>query len=104
VIRISAVYPNSPGSHFNGAYYQGSHTALAMKLLGPHGLQSVRVTLGVAGLDGAPPAYWAIGEMVFSSREAFEKAVAESGAALFADTPNYTNASPVMQVSTLQGD
>ena len=103
MIRISAVYANTPGSRFDGAYYCGMHAALATRLLGPHGLQSIRITLGTEGLDGAPPPFWAISEMLFDSREAFDAALAIGGGALFADTPNYTNVDPVLQLSTLAG-
>ena len=101
MIRISAIYENVPGSHFDGAYYVGTHTAFATGLLAHHGLHSIRVTLGNEGLDGSPPAFWAISEMVFNSRTAFDEGMADCGAKLFADSVNYTNVSPVLQLSTL---
>jgi uncharacterized protein (TIGR02118 family) len=104
VIRISALYPNAPGSRFDADYYVTKHTPFAHDLLGPHGLDSIRTTLGIAGLDGAAPPFWVIAEMVFGSRQAFDDAMAACGATLFADIVNYTDVSPVLQVSALQED
>jgi len=40
MIRIAALYPNVDGSHFDGSYYAGPHTALACKLLASQGRQA----------------------------------------------------------------
>lgn len=98
MIRIAALYPNVDGSHFDGSYYAGPHTALARKLLAPQGLVGISTTLGLAALDGSPPPFWAISEMHFTSREAFDAAMAMCGERLFADMPNYTDVTPVLQV------
>jgi hypothetical protein len=39
--------------------------------------------------------------MHFASRAAFDAAIAAAGDALFADIPNYTDATPILQVSEL---
>ena len=101
MIRISALYPNTPGSFFDAAYYRDRHEPFARALLAPHGLTDVRTTIGLAALDGAPPPFWAISELVFSSRTHFDSAMALCGEALFADIPHYTDASPVLQISDL---
>ncbi len=64
-------------------------------MLGPHGLLEIRSTTGLASLDGTPPAYWAISEMIFASRAHFDAAMAACGEAIFADIPNYTNVTPI---------
>ncbi|MBB5685885.1 EthD family reductase [Sphingobium boeckii] len=104
MLRVSAVYPNTSGSHFDGGYYVATHTPFAENLLRPHGLRGLRITLGAESLDGAPPPYWAIAEMLFESRAHFDAAMAACGAALFEDAPHYTNATPALQISTLGGD
>ena len=101
MLYITAVYPNDPGSRFDADYYLTSHTGCAEALLAPHGLQAIRTTIGVAGLDGSPPPYWAVSEMHFPSREEFDAAIAASGGALFAHIPNYTHLTPILQVSEL---
>ncbi len=101
MLRVSAVYPNIEGSRFDGGYYVGRHTPFARGLLEPLGLAELRITLGVAALDGAAPPYWAISEMIFADRAAFDAAMAACGEALFADAPHYTDVAPVLQLSEL---
>jgi uncharacterized protein (TIGR02118 family) len=104
VLRISAVYPNSPGSRFDRDYYVDKHTPFAQGLLSPHGPDCLRTTLGINGMSDSLPPFWAKSEMVFTSRAAFDAAVTQCGEALFADISNYTDVSPVLQISSLCGD
>ncbi len=97
MITISAVYPNRAGSRFDVDYYRERHAPFAQALLAPHGLVGLRISQGASGLDGAHPAFWMISEMRFASREAFDRAIATCGAALFADAPNYTDVEPILQ-------
>lgn len=99
MIRISAIYPNEEGSRFDGPYYTANHEPFARRLLAPLGLAGLSTLLGEAALDGGPPPFWAIAELHFATREAFDAAIAAVGEALFADIPNYTNVTPVLQVS-----
>ncbi|MGH6650042.1 MAG: EthD family reductase [Sphingopyxis sp.] len=101
MLCITAIYPNDPGSRFDAGYYTAAHAPLAEALLSPHGLRTIRTTIGLAGLDGSPPPFWAVSEMHFPSRADFDAAIAASGDALFADIPNYTNVTPILQVSEL---
>lgn len=101
MLYITAIYPNGPGSRFDADYYLTSHTERAEALLAPHGLRAIRTAIGIAGLDGSPPPYWAVSEMHFTSRADFDAAIAASGDALFADIPNYTDVTPILQVSEL---
>lgn len=101
MLRVSALYPNHDGSRFDGDYYVRLHRPFAQRLLGPHGLIDIRVTLGTAALDGGPPPFWSISEMLFESRAAFDAALDAGGAALFADAVNYTDVTPLLQISDL---
>ena len=104
MIRISALYPNEAGSRFDADYYRDHHEPFAAGILGPFGLVEIRSAAGVANLDGTPPAFWAISEMVFESRARFDEAMANCGERLFADTANYTTVAPVLQISRLASD
>lgn len=104
MILITAVYPNEVGSRFDAAYYLDQHTPFAVDLLTPHGLTGLRATTGSAAIDGSPPAYWAISELRFTSRAAFDAVLEQCGEALFADIQNYTNVAPVLQISSLDHD
>lgn len=101
-ILVSALYPNEAGSRFDAGYYRDQHTPLALALLKPAGLTGLRTTIGIESMDGAPPPFWAISELTFASREAFDAAMAQHGEAIFADIPNYTTVAPVLQVSRLE--
>ncbi len=100
MICISAIYANTAGSRFDAAYYRERHRPLAESLLSPHGLHALRVSLGEQALDGGPPPFWAISEMTFPDRAAFDAAIAAVGADLFADAPNYTDVTPTLQLSS----
>jgi len=48
MIKVSVLYPNKPGSHFDMNYYVGKHMPLAMRLLNK-GLRKTEVDAGVQG-------------------------------------------------------
>ena len=48
MIKVSVLYPNKPGSHFDMAYYTTKHMPLAMKLLA-NGLHKTEVDAGLQG-------------------------------------------------------
>lgn len=104
MICVSALYPNTPGTRFDGDYYLTTHAALASAMLKPYGLVGVRLSVGQCDLQGGPPPYWAISELHFASRQAFDDAMGICGAALFEDAKNYTDVNPIMQLSTPQSD
>lgn len=104
MIRISALYPNEAGSRFDADYYCDRHAPFVAGLLEPFGLTEIHSTIGVASIDGAPPAFWAISEMIFESRARFDAAMADCGERLFADIANYTTVAPVLQISRLASD
>ena len=101
MICVMAAYPNTPGSRFDIEYYKTRHATLARGLLEPHGLTGLRIAAGEVALDGAAPPFWAIAEMSFTSRAAFEAGMAQCGAALFADAPNYTDVEPILQFASV---
>ncbi len=103
-ILISAIYPNEAGSRFDAAYYRDRHTPFALDLLAPHGLTGLRTTTGRAAIYGSPPPFWAISELRFASRQAFDDALGLCGEALFADVRNFTDVAPLLQVSSLGHD
>lgn len=104
MICVSAIYPNAPGTRFDGEYYIDKHSPMACALLERHGLAGIRTVLGVEGLDGGAAPYWAVSEMLFASRAEFDAAMAACGEKLFADLPNYTDTTPVLQISRLATD
>jgi len=99
MIRAAVLYPNSQGSSFNVEYYKNQHMKLVWEKLGPLGLVGCEVDAGIAGLEGGPPPYAAIGYMIFETLEEFQSAFAKAGDELVADVPNYTDIKPIIQIS-----
>ena len=99
MIRVAVLYPASEGKTFNVDYYKNVHMKLVEQQLGSLGLLGCEVDAGVAGMGDAPAPYAAIGYMFFETRQQFEDAMSQAGAPLFEDVPNYTNITPVLQVS-----
>jgi len=60
------------------------------------GLQDTQVLRGVAGPDGAPPAYLVTTLLTFDSMDSFTAAAAQHGEEIFADIPKFTTATPAM--------
>lgn len=104
MIRVSALYPNGEGSRFDAGYYVQRHEPFAAEMLKPFGLVEIRTAIGLSALDGTPPPFWAISEMVFATRDHFQTAMDRCGERLFADIPNYTDVAPVLQYSELGAD
>jgi uncharacterized protein (TIGR02118 family) len=94
------MYPNQPGNTFDMEYYCNTHMPMAQRLLGATGFS---VDAGLAGgTPGAPAPYIAIGYLLFDSLDVFQRNAAINGAELMADIPNYTNVSPVLQISEVK--
>lgn len=100
-IRVSALYPAVAGSRFDFDYFLEKHVPLVFSLLAPHGCRHIEVDRGVPASDGEPVAYVAVGHMEFDSVQGFNEGFLANGETILADTPNYTNVSPVVQVSEM---
>ena len=73
--KVSVLYPNAEGKHFDVDYYRDSHMVLVKKLLKPYGLLGTGIEKGLAGIDpNQPVPFLCIGSMVYSSVEDFQKA------------------------------
>src|SRR5215813_10095491 len=100
MIRLSVLYPATPGSRFDWDYYLGSHLAIANRLLLPLGLIRIEVDRGLAGFPpGSPAPYHAVGHLTFPDIATFQAALSATAPELIADVPNYTDVEAVVQVS-----
>ena len=103
MIKVSVLYPHSEGMRFDMAYYVDSHMALVQRVLGA-ALARFEIDEGVSGAaPGSPPTYRAAVHMYFASTEVFYAAFGPHAKNIMNDIPNYTDARPVTQISTVYG-
>ena len=99
MIIVSVLYPNGPQARFDHDYYLKSHMPMVQRRLGAP-LKRVAVERGLAGgAPGAPPPYLAAAHLYFESVEAFQGAFAPHAEPILSDVPNYTNTTPLIQIS-----
>lgn len=102
MIKVSVLYPNKPGTHFDMNYYVSHHMPLAMKLLAA-GLRKTEVDAGLSGAGpGEPPAFFGGCQFYYDSVEAFAAVWGGAAAELGADIPKYTNATPIIQFNEVK--
>ena len=87
MISVHILYPRTDDSTFDMDYYVGSHMPMLANALGDS-CQSWGATTCMGG-DIA-----AIGWAMVDSKDAFDAAMGEHGAAIMGDVPNYTNVEP----------
>ena len=94
MIRVTVNYPTSEGSTFDHDYYKATHVPLCLSTW--TAAQSASIDKGVNGPNAAAAHF------TFESMEAFGAAMGSEGtAAVMADVANYTNITPVMQISEI---
>ncbi|HWG20519.1 MAG TPA: EthD family reductase [Terracidiphilus sp.] len=102
MVKVSIFYPSKPGSRFDVDYYLSTHMPLAIGMLGS-AVKAVSVEIGLIGgqPDHLPP-FTAICAFTCDNVEAFTTAFLPNAEVLQADIPNYTDISPVIQVSEIR--
>ncbi len=99
MIKVSVMYPNTPGARFDHDYYRDRHMPMVAEKMGA-ACRSYTVDKGLAGgAPGAPATYVAMCHIFCDSVEAFQGAFGPHAKTIMADIPNYTDIAPVMQVS-----
>jgi uncharacterized protein (TIGR02118 family) len=102
VIKVSVLYPNTAGSRFDMTYYLNKHIPMVQQKLGT-ALKGASVEQGLGGAQpGSPPAYVAMGHLLFDSVETFQKSFGPHAETIVADVSNYTNTQPTIQVSEVK--
>ncbi|MDQ6699432.1 MAG: EthD family reductase [Acidobacteriota bacterium] len=100
MIRLSVMYPATPGSQFNWGYYLGPHLDLARRLLNSRGLVRTEIDRGISGLPpGVPPPYHAVGHLFFRTMAELESALAATAQEFIADERHYSSNPSVVQIS-----
>jgi uncharacterized protein (TIGR02118 family) len=100
MIRISALYPATPGSRFDWDYYLGAHSALVHKLCDPLGMVKLEIDRGIAGLPpGTPAPFHAVGYLTWATMSEMQAALASAAPEVLADLPNFTDVQPTILIS-----
>ena len=99
MIRVSVMYPNTPGARFNHEYYRDKHMPLLKKRMGDSCLY-YSVDKGLAGgAPGAPATYIGMCHFFCDSVESFQAGFGPHAQEIMGDIPNYTDLTPVVQIS-----
>ena len=99
MIKVSVMYPNNPGARFDHTYYRDKHMPLVQARMGA-ACRFYTVDKGIGGgAPGEPPAYVGMCHIYCDSVETFQTAFAPHAEEIMADIPNYTNLTPVVQIS-----
>lgn len=99
MIKVSVMYPNGPGARFDHDYYRERHMPLVQNRMGDN-CRRYTIDKGLAGgTPGSAPTYLGMGHLYCDSVEAFQAGFGPHAKEILADIPNYTNVSPVIQIS-----
>lgn len=108
MIKVSVLYPHRPaGFRFDHDYYRTKHVPMVVARLragAPHAAACRAFSIdkgigGGAGAPGAPAPFVAIAHFHADSVEAFMAAFGPHAQEIIADVPNYTDITPIMQIS-----
>jgi uncharacterized protein (TIGR02118 family) len=104
MIKVSVMYPNTPGARFDHTYYREQHMPMFAARLGA-ACRHYSVEQGIdGGAPGVPAPYVALCHVIADSAEAFQAAFRPHAKEIMKDVPNYTDLRPVMQVSEVVSD
>ena len=99
MIKVSVMYPNSPGARFNHEYYRNTHMPLVKARMGDD-CKHYSVDKGLGGAaPGEPATYVGMCHIFCDSVETFQRGFGPHAKEIMADIPNYTDLAPVIQIS-----
>lgn len=99
MIKVSVLYPNQVGAHFDHDYYRDQHLPLVKQYMGEH-LLRYSIEKGLAsGVPGEPPIYVAACHLYCDSVESFQAGMAPHADIVNGDIKNYTDLIPLIQIS-----
>ena len=99
MIKVSVMYPNTPGARFDHEYYRDKHMPLVKSRMG-ESCNYYTVDKGLSGgAPGAAATYVAMCHLFCESIEAFQSGFGPHAPEIMADIANYTDQAPVIQIS-----
>ncbi|MDB5769212.1 MAG: ethyl tert-butyl ether degradation protein EthD [Collimonas fungivorans] len=99
MIKISVMYPNTANAKFDHDYYRQTHMPLVKDRLGA-ACSHYSIDKGIGGgAPGSAPTYIAMCHIFSDSVSSFEAGMAKHGAEIIGDVANFTDLTPLMQIS-----
>jgi len=99
MIKVTVMYANNPGARFDHQYYRDKHMPLVKARMGKS-CKHYTVDKGLAGgAPDAPAPYIAMCHIFCDSVEAFQSGFVPHAQEIMGDIANYTDLSPVIQIS-----
>jgi uncharacterized protein (TIGR02118 family) len=99
MIKVSVMYPYAAGARFDHGYYRDKHLPMVKKRMGD-ACKHYTIDKGIAGgAPGSTPTYIGMCHIFCDSVETFQAAFGPHAAEIMADIPNYTDLTPVIQIS-----
>lgn len=99
MIKLSVMYPYQPGARFDHDYYRDQHMPLLKSRMGDY-CKYYTVEKGIGGVEpGSPPTYVAMCHVYCDSVEDLQAGIGPHAAEIGADIANYTDLTPIQQVS-----
>ena len=99
MIKVSVLYPNTPGARFDNEYYRDKHLPFVKARMGDS-CKYYTVDKGLAGGEpDTPPTYIGMCHIFCESVEAFQAGFGPHAEEIMGDIPNYTDLSPILQIS-----
>jgi uncharacterized protein (TIGR02118 family) len=93
MIRVSVIYPSGEGTTFDHDYYKATHVPMCVDAWSPI---KAEIDKGINGPNVAAV------HLTFDSLESFQAAMGSPKTGdVMADVANYTNITPVMQISDI---
>jgi uncharacterized protein (TIGR02118 family) len=99
MIKVSVMYPNTPGARFDHEYYAQKHMPMVKSKMGDT-CKFYTVDKGIAGgAPGAPATYVGMCHIYSDTVAAFQAGFGPHAVEIMADIKNYTDLTPIIQVS-----
>jgi uncharacterized protein (TIGR02118 family) len=99
MIKLSVMYPATPGGHFDHDYYRDVHLPMLKERMGAH-LLYYTIEKGLSGVEpGSAPVYVAVCHLYCASPESLMAGVGPHAEEFGADVANFTNLVSVQQIS-----
>jgi uncharacterized protein (TIGR02118 family) len=99
MIKVSVMYTNKTGARFDHTYYRDKHMPLVKARMGDScKFYTIDKGLG-GGVPGQPATFVAMCHIFCDSVEAFQAGFGPYAQEILADIPNYTDQSPIVQIS-----